>query len=80
MSQFYIAFDEERKDRITLPQESPEVRSFRTGSGLSLFISKGIVEVHGGKVWAENNAEGKGATFSLTLPTVDREIPQADNV
>ena len=39
-----------------------------TGSGLSLFISKGIIEAHGGKVWAENNAEGKGATFSITLP------------
>jgi signal transduction histidine kinase len=38
------------------------------GSGLGLFISKGIVEAHGGKVWAENNAEGKGATFSFTIP------------
>ena len=38
------------------------------GSGLGLFISKGIVEAHGGKVWAENNADGKGATFSFTLP------------
>ena len=39
-----------------------------TGSGLSLFISKGTIEAHGGKVWAENNAGGKGATFSFTLP------------
>jgi len=39
-----------------------------TGSGLGLFISKGIVEAHGCKVWAENNADGKGATFSFTLP------------
>jgi signal transduction histidine kinase len=41
-----------------------------TGSGLGLFISKGIVEAHGGKMWAENNAEGKGATFSFTLPII----------
>jgi signal transduction histidine kinase len=39
------------------------------GSGLGLYISKGIVEVHGGKIWAENNNDGKGgATFSFSLP------------
>jgi signal transduction histidine kinase len=37
------------------------------GTGLGLFISKGIVEAHGGKIWAENNL-GRGATFSFSLP------------
>jgi len=37
------------------------------GTGLGLFISKGIVEAHGGKIWAENNRD-KGATFSFSLP------------
>jgi signal transduction histidine kinase len=39
-----------------------------TGSGLGLYISKNIVEAHGGKIWAENNTGGKGATFSFSLP------------
>ena len=44
------------------------VTKSETGSGLGLFISKGIVEAHGGNIWAENNADGKGATFSFSLP------------
>jgi signal transduction histidine kinase len=38
------------------------------GTGLGLFVSRNIVEAHGGKIWAENNADGKGATFSFTIP------------
>ncbi len=43
------------------------------GTGLGLFISKKIVEMHGGQIWAQNNEDGKGATFSFSLPvTLDK--------
>jgi signal transduction histidine kinase len=39
-----------------------------SGTGLGLYICKNIIEAHGGRIWAENNKGGKGATFSFTLP------------
>jgi two-component system, OmpR family, sensor histidine kinase VicK len=39
-----------------------------SGLGLGLFVSKSIIESHGGKIWAHNNADGKGATFTFSLP------------
>lgn len=40
----------------------------KEGTGLGLYISKNIVEAHGGKIWVKNNEDGKGATFSFSIP------------
>jgi len=47
------------------------------GTGLGLFISKSIIEAYDGKIWAENNVDGKGATFAFTLPI---QKPQQQHV
>ena len=38
------------------------------GSGFGLFITKGIVKLHGGSIWAESEGEGHGTTFAVQLP------------
>jgi two-component system sensor histidine kinase VicK len=38
------------------------------GTGLGLFIAKSIIEAHSGRIWGENNTDGKGATFAFMLP------------
>jgi signal transduction histidine kinase len=40
----------------------------QSGTGLGMFIAKNIIEAHGGKMWAKNNPDGNGATFTFTLP------------
>jgi signal transduction histidine kinase len=47
--------------------------SERGGTGLGLYISKSIIEAHGGRIWAENNADERGATFSFSLPVSMQE-------
>jgi signal transduction histidine kinase len=51
-------------------------KSFQ-GTGLGLFISKKIIDAHGGKIWGQNNiSDGKGATFCFILPIVSKQQGQ----
>ena len=59
-------------DQEVLPRLfSKFITKSEKGTGLGLYISKNIVERHGGKIWAENNADGKGAAFTFSIPVSD---------
>ena len=49
-------------------------RSGIRGTGLGLYISRGLVEQHGGRIWFESH-EGEGTTFSVILPVTPTELP-----
>jgi signal transduction histidine kinase len=49
------------------------------GTGLGLFIAKNIVEAHSGKIWAENNSDGRGATFTFILPRLTYDTESVAN-
>ena len=54
------------------------IRKVADGAGIGLFISKRIIELHGGKMWADSRGEGEGAMFSFSLP-IDSALTQSSN-
>ena len=58
---------------VMFENKSESISAFETGSGLGLYITKGIIEGHGGKIWATSNGKGTGAEFYFTLPILSLE-------
>ena len=53
--------------------DAGDQRGDLAGSGLGLSICRGIVEGHGGRIWAESDGPGLGARFTFTVPVVEQE-------
>jgi len=65
--------------RLFKPFPGIRVPGVNDSTGLGLSISKGIVELHGGRIWVESMGPGKGSTFKFTLPK-KRQTPQGIGV
>ena len=63
-----IGLDSEILPKLFSKFATKSHRHTEGGMGLGLFICKNIIEAHDGRIWAENNADGKGATFTFILP------------
>ena len=72
-----IGINSDGLNRIFNPFEQVETSKSRKfqGTGLGLSLTKSLVELHGGKIWAESEGEGKGSTFTFTLPITPIDIP-----
>jgi signal transduction histidine kinase len=71
-----IGFDEKYLDRIFVMFQRLHGRSSYEGTGMGLAICRKIVDRHGGQITARS-APGQGSTFVVTLPTKQKEVPDA---
>jgi signal transduction histidine kinase len=58
---------------VSLEKSSENFSTFEQGSGLGLYISKGIIEAHNGQIWVKSEGLDKGSTFYFTLPKMEEE-------
>jgi PAS domain S-box-containing protein len=68
-----IGIRREDLERVFEPFAAIHKPAYIKGTGLGLSIAKGLVEAHGGRIWAESTGEGGGATFTFTLPKLREE-------
>lgn len=63
--------DPDQLGRLFQPFSRLHPQAGKHGTGLGLYVTKGIVEQHGGAVWAESDGPGRGSTFVVRLPGAD---------
>ncbi len=70
---------EEQENLFNLFYQGKQARNIHVGAGLGLKISKGIIEEHGGEIWAESEL-GKGTLFCFTLPIKPKELKASKSI
>ncbi len=63
-----IGVKEEEINKLFTPFPDIQTSSMKRGTGLGLSICKGIIELHGGKIWLESEGLGKGAKVVFEIP------------
>jgi len=63
-----IGIGKEDLERVFIPFSAIKKPTYFKGTGLGMSVAKGLIETHGGRMWAESGGEGKGSTFIFTLP------------
>ena len=63
-----IGLDEAERARLFQRGFRADAARKIAGRGLGLYLSRGIVGIHGGRMWAESAGHGRGSTFSFSLP------------
>jgi signal transduction histidine kinase len=63
-----VGIKEEDIPKLFKPFPGISVKGVKDGTGLGSSICKGLIELHGGKIWVESDGPGKGSMFTFTCP------------
>jgi two-component system phosphate regulon sensor histidine kinase PhoR len=63
-----MGIKKEDLERVFEPFSAIKKATYVKGTGLGMSVARGLIQTHGGRIWAESPGEGQGATFTFTLP------------